>query len=166
MRRRFSDVFLGVMTGALMVTAGCRSYSAPVLDVQSAAPGEPSDTARVVRFTISAENSNEVELPLTVVRYRLLLDGQQVFEGVRSPEATLRRLGVQSFVIPAVVPRGEDAPGGPKFYMLEGTLEYITPGSVAQILFDLGVRRPRVSFREEGTLDLAAEPSGPENSRP
>ena len=37
---------------------------------------------------------------------------------------------------------------------IEGTLAYATPGQIAEVLFDLRVRRPSVRFSESGTVDL------------
>jgi hypothetical protein len=39
-------------------------------------------------------------------------------------------------------------------FEIEGKLSYTTPGSIAQVLFDTGVRRPSVHFRQEGEVDL------------
>jgi hypothetical protein len=138
--------------------AACTSYTAPRLSLESARISEQSTDASVVQFTLSAENPSHVELPLSQISYTLLIDGQEVFRGVRSPEATLRRLGSQSFTIPAVI-RGAAPPAGHPF-TLQGTLEYTTPGSIAQILFDTGVSRPSIPFQSQGQIP-APEASTP-----
>ncbi len=135
------------------VLAGCSSYSDPTLSITGAEILEQSPAATVVQFTIEAQNANEVELPLTAIRYTLSKDGRQLFSAQRSPEATLRRIGTQSFTIPAVIDNAQ-VPPGPQTYTLQGTLEYITPGSIAQILFDAGVRRPSVGFAEQVEVNL------------
>ena len=144
---------------AVGLLAGCSSYSAPKLNVVEAAITQRTAEGAVVRFTLDAENTNQVELPLKSISYRLSLNGQEVFRGFRSPEATLRRLGTQQITLPTVV-RLEDQAllEGPVRYRLDGTLTYITPGSVAEILFDAGVRRPSVGFRDAGTLVLVEAP--------
>jgi hypothetical protein len=43
-------------------------------------------------------------------------------------------------------------------YRLSGTLQYITPGALAELLFDTGVSQPDVSFVQSGTIDLTAQP--------
>jgi hypothetical protein len=145
----------------LPALAGCSSYSSPTLQVSEARVVERSPEASVVHFTIAAQNANDVELPLRSITYTLARGGRPVFSGLRSPEATLRRIGTQTFTIPAVIPASEAA--GPQSYTLQGTLEYITPGSIAQVLFDTGVRRPNVAFSEEVSLDLSAPaPAAPQ----
>lgn len=135
--------------------AGCTSYAPPSLTVAEAAIVEESPSGLVIDFAIDATNANAVELPLREVRYSLRLDGEEVFRGVRSPEATLRRLGTQRFTIPVAVRLDEaNRPPGVVRYTLEGQLLYLTPGQLAEVLFDIRVRRPTVSFRQEGTVDL------------
>jgi hypothetical protein len=41
-------------------------------------------------------------------------------------------------------------------YSVNGTLEYVTPGDIAQILLDTGVRKPKVTFGGAGELALAS----------
>jgi hypothetical protein len=145
------------LAAAAAVGAGCSPYSAPGLKVTSVAIKDQTPAGTVLDFSIEASNRNEVELPLREVRYTLHLDGKEVFRGVRSPEASLRRLGVQTIHIPAVVPEGQSTGPGTRF-VLEGQLGYTTPGSLAQVLFDIKVRRPKVGFREEGQLGAPPAP--------
>jgi LEA14-like dessication related protein len=151
---------LAILACAVLL-AGCSAYRAPTLNVRKAAITNVTEEGVVIRFTLDAENTNGVELPLKKITYRLYLDGREVFKGIRSPEATLRRLGSQSITLPAVVTVDEQINKlqGHVRYRIEGTLSYITPGSVAQILFDAGVRRPTVGFSDRGTLVLGVEPS-------
>jgi hypothetical protein len=151
---------IGGMTVLLLaaLAGGCTSYSAPTLEVAQARVKEESRSGLVIDFAIDATNRNDVELPLKEVRYTLRLDGREVFSGVRSPEASLRRLGTQRFHIPAAVALDGAAPGGRAHYALEGELLYVTPGQLAQVLFDIKVRRPRVGFGAEGDVSLTPEP--------
>jgi hypothetical protein len=110
----------------------------------------------LIRFKMEALNANSIELPLREVRYTLSIDGAPVFSGVRSPETTLRRLGTQSFEFPATISRDPQhpLPTGKARYDLEGRLTYLTPGQLAEVLFDLRFRRPKIAFHETGTIDL------------
>lgn len=139
--------------------AGCSTYAPPSLEFAQPTLAEESPDGFVLAFALDATNSNEVELPLRDLRYTVALDGR-VYRGVRSGEASLRRLGTQRIVLPAAfpLPEGMPRPRGPVGYRIEGELRYVTPGEIAQILFDTGVRRPTVSFRHEGTIDLGAAP--------
>lgn len=139
----------------------CSRYAAPQLALSNAAVTEQSPDGTVLAFTFDARNTNEVELPLHEVRYTLSLDGREVFRGVRSPEATLRRLGTQRITIPAVIPSAAHAATGVVPYTLQGDLTYSTPGQIERVLFDINIRRPDVAFRHEGTIDLGQTPTAP-----
>ncbi len=149
---------------AALALGGCSSYGPPTLKVAEAGVGERSAQGTVLNFTLDAENPNAVELPLREVRYTLDLNGERVFEGFRSPEATIRRFAVQRVTLPAAISAADAArlglalglgsSGGPVRYRLAGTLTYITPGEIEEILFDNEIRRPTVGFEDEGTLRL------------
>lgn len=148
----------------LPLAGGCASNVPPSLSVAGVAITQQTDAGVVIEFTLNAENTNPVALPLREMRYSLFLDGREVFRGYRSPEATLRRYGVQQLKLPAVIALdpGQAVPSGQVTYHLQGTLAYTTPGQIAEILFENDVRRPTVFFSEKGTLDLdAAAPIAP-----
>lgn len=140
---------------AALLLAGCSSYDAPRLAVSSVVLADRSDEAVVLNVTLAAENTNEVELPLETIEYTVRVDGRVVFEGTRSAEATLRREGTQQIVIPVAIRLAPDVPlRGSYPYTIRGELTYVTPGEIAQLLFDSGVRRPTVTFRDRGTVDF------------
>lgn len=154
-------VLLGVVL--LVWLSGCSSYDAPRLTVSSVTIADQSDEAVVLLFTVDAANANEEALPLERVRYTVRLNGRVVFRGTRWAEATLRRVGTQQITLPAAIPF-EDAPElrsdardqlvGGLPYRITGRMTYVTPGEIAQLLFDAGVRRPRVRFADEGVLEF------------
>lgn len=156
-------VLLLVLVSGALLAGGCTSNVPPGLSVAGAVITQQTTAGVVIEFTLNAENTNPVALPLREVHYRLSLDGREVFRGARSPEATLRRYGVQQVKLPAVVALGPGraAPSGQVRYQLEGTLTYTTPGQLAEMLFENDVRRPTVFFSEKGTLDLDAPPAAP-----
>lgn len=161
---------VGVTAGLLGLVGasggGCSSYEAPNLKVVDARVTERSEEGLVLTFTLDAENPNEEAVPLRAVTYRVSLDGRQVFEGTRSPEATLRRYGTQQIRLPAVVAASEPSFGASEAkYRIEGTLRYTTPGEIAEILFDTGVRKPSVGFSGEGTAGLTVTPGQPEAAK-
>jgi hypothetical protein len=134
---------------------GCAQYRAPHLDVARIRLAEETPDGLVLNFALDARNDNPVELPLREVRYIVHLDGEQVFSGVRSPEANLRRLGTQRITVPAAIAiDGRERPAGLVRYAIEGELRYTTPGDIARILFDLHIHRPRIRFKDEGVIDL------------
>lgn len=146
---------LGTLLAFWCAVAGCSSYDAPTLTVSSVVLADRSDEAVVLDVTLDAGNSNAVELPLETVEYTVLVDGRVVFEGTRSAEATLRREGTQQIVLPVAIRLSPDVPlSGEYPYRIRGKLTYVTPGEIAQLLFDAGVRRPKVAFSQRGTVDF------------
>lgn len=142
------------LAGALV--AGCSSYHDPAMTVADITVRERTADAIVLEFTIEAVNSNEVPLPLREFSYTVSLDGRAVYTGYRSPEATLRRFGTQRLKVPAVIPTSDVAvlPAGSAWCRLSGTMTYITPGELAQVLFDADVRRPTVGLVDERSVEL------------
>jgi hypothetical protein len=148
-----------------LLGGGCQSYTPPTLSVSRAEPLEHTPDGCSMVFTIDARNDNEDALPLRTVEYRLDLNGSEVFHGTRSAEATLRRLGAQQLKLPAVValtPQTQPLASGKAHYRLSGSMYYITPGRLAETLFDAGVHMPSVAFLFEGEIDLVhAAPASP-----
>lgn len=133
------------------VLGGCAGTTAPAVRVTGARVTERSAEGVVVEVTLEADNRNESELPLREVRYAVEVDGLRVFEAVRSPEATLRRVGTQTVRFPAVIPGGHAALAAESVVRIEGGLWYQNPGEIARLLYDTGMRRPRVRFEYEAS---------------
>lgn len=149
---------------------GCSPYDAPSLAIETVTLVDEGPEGLVLELTLSARNDNEVPLPLREVEYELQLgpagEGGWTgsFRGTRSAGATLRAGGTQTIVLPAAIALepGRRAPDGPVPYRLSADLVYITPGALADVLFDTGVRRPTVSFDRDGVIDFGAAPGAPE----
>lgn len=147
---------------------GCTNFAAPEIRVVDARVAEQSPQGVSIAFVMEGANSNSEEIPLQLVRYTLDVDGRRVFSGERMAEATLRRFGTQTFILPVAVP-WDDLPErspdeGARRYRLAGSLQYIAPGALAEVFFDTGVRRPSVRFAAEGDLTFTAPP--PEDQPP
>lgn len=148
---------------------GCTSYQSPQLSVAGAVPTERTDDGAAMLFTLDARNDNDVALPLRTVEYSVELDGRPVFSGTRSGEATLRQQGTQQVRLPAVValtPGTAASFGGRQRYRLSGSMFYVTPGQLAEVLFDAGVRTPSVPFSFEGEIDFAGATFTPSSPQP
>ncbi|HED53548.1 MAG TPA: hypothetical protein ENJ00_05035 [Phycisphaerales bacterium] len=151
---RLPFIVLGLIAASSLV--GCSSYAPPQLALTSARIAEESPEGVVIDLSIDVSNPNEQDMPLERVTYRLTLDGRPAFSGTRSAEATVRRLGTQTIVLPAAIDLEQfPLPEGQAEFVLTGTLVYVTPGELAQILFDAGVRRPSVRFSHRGVINLA-----------
>ncbi|MBL8746854.1 MAG: LEA type 2 family protein [Phycisphaerae bacterium] len=152
--------------GAVLV--GCQSQPAPTLEVTQVAITEQTAQGMVVTFRVRADNRGDEALPLRTVRYSISLDGRPAFSGERNAESTVRRHGSQEFLLPVALTLGEGkdlpaVPSGQVSYSLSGSVEYEVPGSIAEVLFDTGIRRPSASFSESGRLDFSEiGPMGPD----
>lgn len=147
-----------VVSGVTLV--GCNSQPAPTFEVTNVAITEQTADGMVVSFRVQADNRGEEALPLRTVRYSISIDGHPAFSGQRNAEATVRRYGSQEFVLPVALTLGEGkdlpaAPTGQVPYALSGSVEYEVPGSIAEVLFDTGIRRPTATFSESGRLDFS-----------
>lgn len=137
---------------------GCSLQPAPQISLVDARVAQRTEDGVVVEFDLEARNPGEVALPLKRVDYELLIDGRRVFEGSRSPEATLRRFGTQALRLPAVVGRdaGAELISGTRAVQLRGRVSYVEPDKLSEILFDTGIREPSVRLAGTRTLDFDA----------
>jgi Late embryogenesis abundant protein len=141
---------------AAALLGGCSMHAKPTLTVASAQVTDRTDAGMVIDFLINAQNANEFELPLREATYTVWLNDTRVFKGVRSPEASLRRFGVQEVRLPAAIPSSINLPSGTVPYRIRGELSYVRPGALSEVLFDAGVITPSRSFSAKGTIDLDA----------
>jgi hypothetical protein len=132
-----------------------------------------SDEGYVLTFTLLGENPNKSPLPLRQVSYSLSLDGKHVFQGTRSAQATLPAKGSQALTLPVSIPNdvgagkgaegaGADEPppaGAKAKYRIAGSIEYQLPGSIAELLFDSQIRRPKAGFGESGVFEFTEAPT-------
>ena len=139
----------------LAALTGCTSYQRPSVRVADVQVGERTDAGLVLKVALEAENRNEFELPLREIHYKVRMNDGQVYTGLRSAEASLRRFGTQRITFPAVIPLspGAPTPTGPFKVDVSGSLAYLAPGQVAQVLRDLGISRPARAFATEATVD-------------
>ena len=150
----------------LLLLAGCSSYREPTIDVQSAMVLDRTDEAILLGFEIELANPNEEPMDLLNFDYQLHVDGRRVFQGRRAALVSLNRGTSRIVRLPAVVPfdkaRWTDGqlPGSFRYY-LGGTLHYVAPGEIAEILLDTGLKRPRALFAARGDVEVVASESAP-----
>jgi LEA14-like dessication related protein len=144
-----------------VIGGGCSIYRDPALNVGQPAVHETTEQALTLRFPIDLQNPNEEPLKLLQLEYDVRVDGRTVYSGIRDAQATVASHGTRQVEIPAVV-RYDDlnwtaanVPAQAR-YSISGKLQYVTPGEIAQILFDTGVRKPRAGFRAQGDVDLTS----------
>ncbi|MFT5422888.1 MAG: LEA14-like dessication related protein [Phycisphaerales bacterium] len=144
---------LWLLSIAAIVLGGCSSTSQPSFEIADATATARTDDGLALLFTIDAANQNPDAMPLRIVRYDLRLNGRRVFSGLRSPEATIPPFGTQRFTLPAVIPADrvpQDATSAE--YELSGTVTYIEPGRLYEILFEQDLRVPKASINGAGTI--------------
>ncbi|MCI0363607.1 MAG: hypothetical protein L0219_06965 [Phycisphaerales bacterium] len=161
MSRSVARVIVAFLAGPyLLLIAGC-SAARPDIVVKNVALGESSDEAVVLRFDLHLSNASDEPLKLLEFEYEVEIDGVTAFEGVRSAQATLAAASERELAIPAVWrrdhptwPAADAAPQTPPTYSISGTLRYVQPGEVAQVLLDTGVWRPSVKFSGTGAVPV------------
>lgn len=167
--RRAQVALLGTLGINALALTGCSNFAPPAVRVVDARVIEQTEHGIAVDFVMEGVNANSEEIPLQVVRYSLAIDGERVFTGERMAEATLRRFGSQTFVLPVAATwdnlpadraEGDDSPRVRR-YRLSGSLQYIAPGALAEVFFDTGVRRPSVRFAAEGDLTVTPDEIAP-----
>ncbi len=146
-----------IMAVALCVVAGgplgCSVRRPPLIFLAEVTVAESTAKATAFQFHLDLVNPNPDPLRLREFRYVLLIEGAPIYRGRRAAEATLSGGGTRRLAIPVVVTgnRIGDDPVG-LGYTLTGSLEYLSPGEFAEILFDTGVQRTLVHFQESGRL--------------
>jgi uncharacterized protein (DUF58 family) len=157
--KRFTSWSRAAVLPALVAAAfslggvGCSGSTPPRIRAEGVAVRERTPEGVVLEITLEADNLTGTSIPLREVTYSLFLDGEKVFEGQRSAEATVQRFGTQRIVLPAAFPP-RFAAEGPVRYRVEGELTYLARGVLAEALFDADVIRPSVSFSDEGEAVL------------
>lgn len=140
------------------LAAGCDSTKAPSISLISARVVEQRPEASLVELTLELTNANPDPVPLVEFRYTADLDGKRVLHSRRAAQATLRRLGTQSLVLPVVIPTNLSGGSlaGVHALVVSGKLSYIAPGQLGEVLFDTGVRVPKVSFTESVKVEFGS----------
>jgi hypothetical protein len=128
----------------------------PDISVVSATLDNAADGAASIDIALQLSNPNDEPLPLIEFDYTVSLDGKRVYEGRRAALATLSKGDERTLIVPAVVTfdttTWRPGAGAAPTVGITGTLRYRTPGTFADLLFDIGVRKPKASFAGQQTL--------------
>jgi hypothetical protein len=131
----------------------------PRVAVLSASLDESSAGAASIDIALQLSNPNDDPLPLIEFEYTVSLDGKQVYDGRRAALATLSKGSERTLTVPAVIiyehTGWRAGSGAQPLVGISGTLRYRTPGTFADLLFDFGVRKPKVRFSGEQVLTSA-----------
>lgn len=141
-------------TGCLLIVAlagGCSSAPDPVIEPSAVRVESADAQGSQLMLTLDAENPGDRPLPLRRVTYRVIVGGREVFNGSRSPEATLSRYGARRIELPASTPGLLEAPPGTP-WRVEGSMEYTPPGPLTRVLGEWGLARDSVGFSGSGVV--------------
>lgn len=146
---------LFTLTLLVMLTLfGCNKAIAPSFEAVAVRELERDETRSVIEFVVRATNENADPIPLRTVSYRVQIGDEVLFEGIRSPETTLHTYSSQEFVLPAVLPI--DRLQGSIEYALLGSVQYIPPGRLSEVLFDAEITVPEAPMEITGTIDAGS----------
>ncbi len=128
----------------------------PRVSVVGATVTESTDRAASIDIALALANPNDEPLPLIEFDYTVSLNGKRMYEGRQAALATLSKGAERTLTVPAVVFTSETdwRPGATAAaeVAITGTLRYRTPGTFADLLFDIGVRKPKVHFAGQQPL--------------
>ena len=147
-------ILLAVLACVVGLLGGCNKAIAPKFEAVGVRQLTNTDERSTIEFSIEATNPNKEPIPLKQISYRVEIDGVEVFAGVRSPETTLHTYSSHIFKLPAVLPMASISGSGEVEYRLIGTVEYIPPGRLAEVLFDAKVKVPEAPLDLSGTINL------------
>jgi hypothetical protein len=145
--------FLGLLTVTALasLTIGCATAKAPSVTLTDMTVSFDEPDGAVLWFELTIVNSDIVDLPLAEARYSVSVDGETVFRGVRSAEATVPSKGVATVRLPASAPNGSGIEPG-QAVSIQGRITYLTPSRLSEVLFDADVFRPEKVFTATATI--------------
>ncbi len=157
--RRGTVVERSLLVFSLLALVGCTGLRSPRVAVGSVDTSAATQDALALDIVMELQNPNPTAVELFEFRYTLAIDGTHVFTGRRGGSANLSPKSTRQFTLPAVVnfdvvEWSLDALPDRCNYTLHGTLVYYAPNALAEILFDAGVRQPKVHFSSRGELSL------------
>lgn len=163
------SIGIALFMSSLTALVGCSSYVPPTFRVSNAYVTERSPDATVLEVALDGANGNEIPLELYDVRYTVTIDGKRVFKGRRQPEATLPANGGHVVLVPVAIPqeRIDEIGSGPltgRDLRITGDVIYVLPGSIAELLFDSRIRRPRTRFSATVKIDPPPVPEAESDS--
>lgn len=154
MRRAIAILLVGVFAASV----GCSKTATATVSIVGVALAAQTEDGVVLQFQLDAGANVDKPIALKEVKYTVSLDGQVVFSGTRYAEATVTSELSQVIEIPAPIAAGSvDWPlTGVRPYRISGSVAFLRPGPVGELLYDMGLKRKRVRFAESGGLDFGA----------
>ena len=137
---------------SMLLLTGCHNTSSPRFEAVGVREVEREGDRSVIEFSVLATNPNPDPIPLRTISYRVRIGDEVVFEGVRSPETTLHNYSTHEFILPAVIP--SEMLLRSFQYELHGSVQYIPPGRLSEVLFDAEILVPEAALDLVGSVDV------------
>jgi len=144
-------LFLTALLALATALTGCATAAEPGMRLTGMTVSFDEPDGAVLWFELTIINDDIVDLPLAEARYTVFVDGEAVFHGVRSAEATAPARGVAVIRLPASAPNGAGVEPGAEV-TIKGRLTYLTPSRLSEVLFDADVFRPEKAFTASATI--------------
>jgi len=154
MRITTQTTLIILLIASTLTSVGCSSVRDPRFETMGVREVERTETRTVYAFLVKATNPNKEPIPLREVSYKVTLDGDYTFEGVRSPETTLHTYGEHTFELPAVFELTPGQLSGVVDYKLNGSVKYLRPGALAEVMFESKVSVPKAGFHLRGQVNV------------
>ena len=145
-----------LIIATIVPATGCSIvYRPPSIAVMEATVTERTDEALRLDIELALSNPNDEPLELREFVYEVSLDGESVYTGRRAAEATLSARSEKRIALPAVIRfDGLKTVPGAAGWSVRGSVLYLTPTVLAEILLDADLYEPRAGFQGDGQADL------------
>jgi len=136
-----------VALGAAVFCVGC--VTPPDISITAVNVVEVGQEASEVSIMMSLENASEVPIKLDMWDYRFAIGGHS-YSGQWSAGLTIPPKQTVTTSIPAVLPTAA-AVSATSSWRVGGSVTFLAPSRLAEVLFELGLNRPSASFNGAGT---------------
>ena len=110
-----------------------------------------------VEVTFNFLNENLEPIHLVRFEYTVLIDGEVVYEGLKKAEQTLPSSSQNktvSYTIPIVIPKSYIEGKEEVTWHMNGSLQYVASGALAETLFESNLWQPTIAFVASDSLEV------------
>ena len=150
-------MFKSILFLLCTVALGCSSTRPPITQFQSSKLKNSFEEAVSVEVTFELLNKNPEPIRLVRFKYAALIDGKVVYEGLMKAEQTLPYSAIGETVtttIPIVIPRSILEGKEEIVWHVQGSLQYVAIGALAETLFESNLWQPSIAFAASDTLEV------------
>lgn len=137
---------------ACFAASGCSTARAPIAQYQSSRVTASNHGAISLDVAFNLSNNNDDPLRLVKYKYLVSINGTTVYNGSAEAEQTLPQRSTSLASIPVVVRREHLTGQDQVVWNLQGSLEYIEYGALAETLVDSKLIQPSTIIAASDTL--------------